>query len=174
MKYIKKSEDVQLIESFIRWEYLHKYGGSDPFYSDGCNLNLVRNHIIHHKSKIAEEHPDGNYPDIYYQKTPLEVKNNYMAQADQIRINADQALTICRNDSNYKILLEITDKLSPENKDKTSIDNVIGYVRHLERAIAGNDLIVMRRANKDSYIKTFKQCAERVAGLAVDKQLSLF
>lgn len=45
-----------LAEAFERWEYLKEYGGSDPFYADGINMNLERNHIMYYKNKIVEEY----------------------------------------------------------------------------------------------------------------------
>ncbi|AIF51281.1 hypothetical protein [Pelosinus sp. UFO1] len=45
------------------------------------------------------------------------------------------------------------------------INNVIGYVRHLEIAISEHDLIGMRRANAERYIAAFRECADRVKKL---------
>ncbi len=36
-----------------RWHYLRENGCSDPFWPDGTNLNLVRNHIIFDLREIA-------------------------------------------------------------------------------------------------------------------------
>ena len=33
----QKDFEAALKESFNRWENLYQYGGSDPFWSDGCN-----------------------------------------------------------------------------------------------------------------------------------------
>ena len=41
------SYDEKILDSQKRWNYLKKNGGSSPFYADGCDLNLVRNHIIY-------------------------------------------------------------------------------------------------------------------------------
>ena len=35
--------------SFERWQSYHDFGGQDPFWADGCNMNLIRNHIIYYK-----------------------------------------------------------------------------------------------------------------------------
>lgn len=36
------------------WKTLKKYGGNDPLWPDGTNMNLTRNHIIHANRQIAE------------------------------------------------------------------------------------------------------------------------
>ena len=35
------------LERYQHWQKLYEDGGSDPFYTDGANLALVRNHIIY-------------------------------------------------------------------------------------------------------------------------------
>lgn len=57
------------------WEDLNRNGCSDPFWSDGCNMNLTRNHIIYAKRQIAEICEDHgiSIPDEMYLPTPPEV-----------------------------------------------------------------------------------------------------
>ena len=38
-------EDIA--KEFARWDEIAAHGCSDPFWEDGMNLNLVRNHIIY-------------------------------------------------------------------------------------------------------------------------------
>ena len=42
---IKKKEEVnyeaKLISLYGHWDYLREFGGSDPFYDDAVNMNLV-------------------------------------------------------------------------------------------------------------------------------------
>lgn len=49
-----KEETAMLIDSFLRWEHIRTYGCQDPFYPDGENMNLIRNHIIYGKSRLEE------------------------------------------------------------------------------------------------------------------------
>ena len=37
---------ADLAKDFARWDEINKNGCNDPFWSDGVNMNLVRNHII--------------------------------------------------------------------------------------------------------------------------------
>lgn len=55
-------QDIQkdLESEIARWRYLFAHGCSDPFWADGTNLNLVRNHIIHDiyliREKLSDQH----------------------------------------------------------------------------------------------------------------------
>ena len=52
----KENPLEELEKAYAQWESLYKQGGSDPFYPDGVNLNLVRNHILYFKRQIEETH----------------------------------------------------------------------------------------------------------------------
>ena len=53
----KVDYEAELIWEYEHWEYLKEYGGSDPHYDDGVNMNLTRNHIIY----IKHNHHQMNY-----------------------------------------------------------------------------------------------------------------
>ena len=87
----KKKEKENLAEemadSFQRWESLMEHGGSDPFYADGTNMNLVRNHIMYYKSRMVDEYGADyeKYPEVFYRELPPEVDDSYMARAGEIK-----------------------------------------------------------------------------------------
>lgn len=170
---------VQLEERFARWDFLYQHGGSDPFWSDGVNLNLVRNHIIYYKNKLAESCSDGAYPDIYYRDTPREVDQNYMARADEIRSNAQKSLEIYQSDPHYIYCKKHARELTPNELKRFPVENVLGYVSGLERAIASGDLITMRRhEDADRYLDSFERCKNEIRKIfsarELDPQLNLF
>lgn len=41
--------------SFDRWNEIAYKGAGDPFWPDGTNMNLVRNHIIYYYKKMDED-----------------------------------------------------------------------------------------------------------------------
>ena len=84
-----EQELKEICESILRernnWNYINNYGCNDPFWPDGCNLNLTRNHIIFYRKKIemlCEEH-GFPLPEEYYYKIPPVVDDNYMANLKQ-------------------------------------------------------------------------------------------
>lgn len=80
-----KEECQELLKEIESWKNICENGCSDPFWPDGTNMNLTRNHIIYHKTKI-----EGlciimalSFPSEYYIPTPPEVSNYYMANLKQ-------------------------------------------------------------------------------------------
>jgi len=84
--------EAEIAKETDRWNHLREHGGSDPFWSDGVNMNLVRNHIIYHLMKIQELSaqptqlsmfdsapgmPSANV--LEDKRVPPEVDQNYMA-----------------------------------------------------------------------------------------------
>lgn len=49
-----QSLNALLDAEFKRWEHIRDHGCADPFWEDGCNMNLVRNHIIYAYRQLAE------------------------------------------------------------------------------------------------------------------------
>lgn len=74
-----------LIKEIAIWKHIQEYGCNDPFWPDGCNMNLTRNHVLSYKQQIRELCEENNIslPEEYYLPTPPEVDNNYMATLKQ-------------------------------------------------------------------------------------------
>lgn len=70
-----------LVSNYRRWRDIYLNGSSDPFWEDGCNLELVRNHIIFDKRRIEEALGDKYflYPDSYFYPLPDRVDQKFMA-----------------------------------------------------------------------------------------------
>lgn len=91
MKKTPEQELIKLRKEICReishWEYINQNGCNDPFWPDGTNMNLTRNHIIYAKrqiSKICEEHSIP-VPEEMYLPLPPEVNDYYMANLKQKR-----------------------------------------------------------------------------------------
>lgn len=74
-----------IVDSVDRWKFINDNGCNDPAWADGCNMNLVRNHILYYKKKISEICSQECFaiPEEYYLPTPPEVDNNFMANFKQ-------------------------------------------------------------------------------------------
>ena len=57
-----------LEKAYERWDLLYKNGGSDPFWCDGTNLNLVRNHILYYREQCEEVLEPKDYPEAYHKE----------------------------------------------------------------------------------------------------------
>lgn len=76
---------VKIRKEIQHWKDINQNGCNDPFWSDGCNMNLTRNHIIYYQSKIREACTENQLPlpEECYLSIPPEVDNNYMANLKQ-------------------------------------------------------------------------------------------
>lgn len=76
-------KDIQ--RELAHWHFLRDHGGQDPFWPDGVNMNLTRNHIIYARRQIVEicEENDWALPAEYFLPLPPEVPDGYMANLDQ-------------------------------------------------------------------------------------------
>lgn len=82
----KVKEYCQCIRREIEhWKAINQNGCNDPFWSDGCNMNLTRNHIIYYQRLIREICAENQllFPEEYYFSLPPEVDKNYMANLKQ-------------------------------------------------------------------------------------------
>ncbi len=153
-----------LESSYAEWDELFTNGGSDPFWTDGVGLSLIRSHIIFYKQQLEkQENSLFGLPDIYYRELPPEVDCNYMARPDEIRENARKAMEIIDADENLKFVREQSVSLSETQLKQFCIPAIINYAENLRRAIAKDDLVIMRRyEHLDSYLESFESAALRI------------
>lgn len=174
----RKEAESELIKDYARWNNLYENGGQDPFYSDGCNLNLVRNHIIFDKRRLDELK---YFPDVYYWELPDEVSNDYMARPDYIREKAKEFLNKIREDVNYKYILENYKRVSKKVVDELNLTFSYSFADWLEKFIKEDDLINMRLrgVNGEWVVEVFKERREQLENLInklelEERQLTIF
>lgn len=125
----------ELRDSYERWNHILQNGAGDPFWKDGANMNLVRNHIIHYKRQCEAELLPEEYPEEYFWELPTEVDNKYMALPEEIRKHAIGSLAAYEANEDYQYLKEAVNKLTEKQKSQISIMNVINYVTGLKSFI---------------------------------------
>ena len=152
-----------LENSFARWDFIHEYGCSDPFWADGVNMNLVRNHIMYYKQQLSEEATLFLLPKAYYREVPPEVDNNYMARPDEIRQNAARTMQIIDADENLKFVQQQSVHLTEKQLKQLCVPAILGYAENLRRAISEDDLLTMRRyENPNGYLESFQSAAQKL------------
>ena len=152
-----------LEKSFARWDFIRENGCSDPFWADGVNMNLVRNHIIYYKQQLSEEATLFLLPEAYYREVPPEVDNNYMARPDEIRLNVARSMQIIDEDENLKFIREQSVHLTEKQLKQLCIPAILGYAESLRRAISEDDLLTMRRyENPNGYLESFQSTAQKL------------
>lgn len=152
-----------LENSFARWDFIHEHGCSDPFWADGVNMNLVRNHIMYYKQQLSEEATLFLLPKAYYREVPSEVDNNYMARPDEIRQNAARSMQIIDADENLKFVQQQSVHLTEKQLKQLCVPAILGYAENLRRAISEDDLLTMRRYEKSNgYLESFQSAAQKL------------
>lgn len=141
----KRSKQLgkEIRDSRKRYEDLRVHGGSDPFWSDGVNMNLCRNHVMYFRKQVETELDPENYPEEYFLEIPAEVSVHYMADPDGIRSRSTAALEVLKENQDFQYLRS---KLSGDlDKETSQCMNPVRYVLGMEDAIRRDDLVVMRR-----------------------------
>ena len=155
----------QLRESHRRWQHLLEFGGQDPFYEDGVNMNLVRNHIIYERRMCEEKLEAGDYPEEYYLPVPEKVPDDFMAKESEISKEFKRLLNQVKQDPDY-IWLE----KSSEEKAKRFIQIINGY----EEVGKQHNLVAMRRLASSNYsdrAHEIRKELENLTGIVKEKVL---
>ena len=79
----KYCEEIR--KEISHWKDINQNGCNDPFWPDGCNMNLTRNHIIYAQAQILEICKENQMPlpEECYLSVPPEVDSRYMANVKQ-------------------------------------------------------------------------------------------
>ncbi len=155
---------AELENNYTRWDKVFTEGGSDPFWTDGVSLSLIRSQILYCKEQLAKQEKSLlGLPEAYYLETPPEVDCDYMARPDEIRENARNAMEIINADENLKFVREQFPSLSEQQRKQYCLPAIINYAENLRRAIAEDDLIIMRRyEHPEHYLESFESAAIRI------------
>ena len=92
---ILRELEKNLQERYERWLHIRKEGCSDPYWADGTNLYLVRNHCIYYRRQIAElcDTYEFSYLKSYLRPLPPELPMDFMAKPRKLVIEDDKSAT---------------------------------------------------------------------------------
>lgn len=157
----KKDHGAELRQEYERWDQLFYHGGQDPFWTDGDNLELVRNHIIASRSALGQE--GGDMPEEYGWPLPPEVPRDYMARVKEIWYRALESYKRYTEDENYQHLKKVSGTLPDEWKKACCLKNVLGYVSSVRKALEQRDYVTLRRhEHPERYLESFAECRKRI------------
>lgn len=179
MKKTTKEELAEKLEErFARYDDVLENGCFDPSWADGMNLNLIRNQIIYFKAKIENSLSEDDYPEIYYRKTPALVDYEYMARANDIRVQAHDALKLFNSYFYLDELKSAKYYMDKKQLIEAGIQRSLNRISVLEKAIKEDDLVSMRRisANPQQVMKEMEQAYQHLCefNMEEEKQISLF
>ena len=170
-----ESLTIWLEREYRHWDYLYEFGGQDPFFEDGVNLDLTRNHIISIKRDIDEfmsreqEEPTlftSTYPAIYYRELPPELPYDYMARPNEIRARAVEQLALYEQDPNFCYIRDHHYELFPDGQQTRAAKEAgfyptqSGSVMSYRKALENDNLVDLRRMFYESYEKKAERWSE--------------
>ena len=165
-----KTQDyaLELARDFDRWNHILTDGTTDPFWPDGTNLNLVRRHIINAKHAIEKKMKPEDFPEIYARPTPPEVSDDFMVNAEGIRIRATSLLADCEANKNYRYINKMREFLPQEELEKLGIATLMGRISLLKESLASGDLVTMRWFRySDDILEDLEKCAAGIRAIPV-------
>lgn len=153
----------ELLGAFYKWHEIRVNGSSSPVWTDGRELNYVRDSIIYLKSKMESLN---FFPEVYNVETPDKMPERFMVKADEIRGKAKETLRICKEDENYKFLFRNGGGLEEEQNNWICLTGVLNSILRMERIIRIDNLVEMKKYSEpDRYLKSFKVCREQLEEL---------
>lgn len=173
----QKNYKKELVKDYEHWNDVYTNGCNDPSWTDGVNLNLIRNHIIIDKRNLKETLSENDFPDLYFQALPPKVDNNYMAKADEIMENAKKYYEVCTSSEEWNKLLDAFDFLESKDSKQESMRFFIQRIKGLKDAIDSKDYLYMRRfKDPTESVQLIKEYAEQLDEMEFThfQQITLF
>lgn len=162
----KKKTDAELLEEYIaelkkdydRWEYILENGTSDPFWSDGANINLVRTHTLIGHKKIQElcEKAGIPLPDVSQREIPPEMPNDFYAKRDLIILKGKE------------IIEKVQQKYNPSEYEKDSL--LVKCFNGLKSSLERDNLSYLRHRTFEDYQEYAEKSAKKLHDYAETSQ----
>ena len=153
----------ELERDYARWEQVYMAGSKDPFWPDGVNANLCRNHILCGKRRIRELYPDAEMPEIYYRPLPQKLPAEYMARKEELRSAALRSYTRYISDENFCFIRNHVERIPETDALRGILDALLARADVLKDAVLSGDYVAMRRyADAGSLLASLKSGAERL------------
>lgn len=159
-----------LIDTYQMWKKIYEEGGSDPHYTDGYLLNSCRKKILGYKQYLSAAHTEELLPEEFFEETPPEVPEDYMARKKEIWVQAMEAYESYLQNEDYQYLTSVLDSLDEDIRKNSSIDVVLGYVTNLHNSFKKRDFIYLRIHEKGDFIDTFSLCRKKIEEMEQQKE----
>ena len=133
------------------WEKVYTYGDAESMCTDGIILNRYRQEILHVKLSYA---------------VPEKMPEEYMAQAETIRTQAQKAAEVYFASDDYRYLMTKISYLNKKQRSETGVTEVYGKVQSLLNAVDEDNLVVMRELGTPGMLwEQIQESAKRVRSI---------
>ena len=142
------------------WEKVYTYGDAESMCTDGIILNRYRQEILHVKSHLENLGSELSYA------VPEKMPEEYMAQAETIRTQAQKAAEDYFASDDYRYLMTKFSYLNKKQRSETVVTEVYGKVQSLLNAVDEDNLVVMRELGTPGILwEQIQESAKRVRSI---------
>lgn len=142
------------------WEKVYTYGDAESMCTDGIILNRYRQEILHVKSHLENLGSELSYA------VPEKMPEEYMAQAETIRTQAQKAAEVYFASNDYRYLMTKISYLNKKQRSETGVTEVYGKVQSLLNAVDEDNLVVMRELGTPGMLwEQIQESAKRVRSI---------
>ena len=142
------------------WEKVYTYGDAESMCTDWIILNRYRQEILHVKSHLENLGSELSYA------VPEKMPEEYMAQAETIRTQAQKAAEDYFASDDYRYLMTKFSYLNKKQRSETGVTEVYGKVQSLLNAVDEDNLVVMRELGTPGMLwEQIQESAKRVRSI---------
>lgn len=142
------------------WEKVYTYGDAESMCTDGIILNRYRQEILHVKSHLENLGSELSYA------VPEKMPEEYMAQAETIRTQAQKAAEVYFASDDYRYIMTKISYLNKKQRSETGVTEVYGKVQSLLNAVDEDNLVVMRELGTPGMLwEQIQESAKRVRSI---------
>ena len=142
------------------WEKVYTYGDAESMCTDGIILNRYRQEILHVKSHLENLGSELSYA------VPEKMPEEYMAQAETIRTQAQKSAEVYFASDDYRYLMTKISYLNKKQRSETGVTEVYGKVQSLLNAVDEDNLVVMRELGTPGMLwEQIQESAKRVRSI---------
>lgn len=147
----------------LEWEYVKEHGSSSIIWSDGRELNFIREKLLRLKEELEEK----SWTEI--PKVPPKMSELFMVNPEAIEKEAKEALQAYEEDENYRYLLMNKNRLPEEYREQSGADGILEQINKLRTALYYHRYTNMKRyLNQKHYKNMLEECKRNVEELLSD------
>lgn len=144
----------------LEWQYVKEHGTASVIWSDGTELNFIREKIIQLKKKLE------NVAGLEVEETPPRMSELFMVNPGKIEEEAKEALKIYESDENYRYIISQRNRLPEQYREQTGVDGILEQTGKLQQAVYYHRYISMKKyLDKRKFRQMFAECRNRMESL---------
>lgn len=144
----------------LEWQYVKEHGSASVIWSDGRELNFIRDKIIRLKEKLED------VADLEVEETPPRMSELFMVNPGKIEEEAKEALKIYESDKNFRYIISQRSRLPEQYREQTGVDGILEQIGKFQRAVFYHRYISMKKyLDKRKFKQIFAECRNQMESM---------